>query len=147
MAEVLYPSEDPQVKRLSSINQFEGFLSKWVQGGPAPIVFDKLDGITCDTVVTHPVVLDLSGNSLGYIFPEAHCEYSSDKYIYVDQDGVEQRILPSIFGGNGELYDAYVKKNAFVNFDNGESLGVHNNIRLRTGLEVVLANETLPFVD
>lgn len=146
MAEVLLPNEKPQVHRHSSIDQFDGFLSKWTQGGPAPIVFDMIDGITCETIKSHPVVIDLCGDSLGYVYPEAHCTYVSDKFITVDKEGIEQVVLPSIFGGNGELIDVYTNKTAFVNFDNS-SLGVRNRSQLRTGLDYVKASETLPAVD
>lgn len=143
---ILYAEEKEQVHRQSSIDQFNGFLSKWKQGGPAPVVFDKIDGIHCNTIKSHPVVIDLRGDSLGYVYPEAHCTFLSEKFITVTKEGVEQKILPSIFGGNGELIDVYTNKDAFVNFTDS-SLGVRNRIQLRTGLSVVKAKETLPAVD
>lgn len=146
MTEVLLPNENPQVHRKSSIDQFRGFLGVWKQGGIAPIKFDMLDGITCDTIKTHPVILDLSGKSLGYIYPEAHCHYISDTFITATKQGVETAILPKIFGGDGETYEYYTSKDAFINFSDA-SLGVRNNITLRTGLEYVEASETLPSVD
>lgn len=147
MSGMLYPDEHPQVNRHSSIDQFKGFLSVYKKGGWAPIVFDQLDGITCDKIESHPVVIDLTGDSLGYVFPEAHCTYASDKFIYVDKEGVEQKVLPACFGGQGEFYDVYLNQNAFINFDGASSLGVHNTKQLRTGLSVVKANKTLPAVD
>ena len=60
MAKVLYPVEDAQVHRHSSIDQFNGFLSTYKQGGWAPIVFDQLDGINCETIKSHPVILVLA---------------------------------------------------------------------------------------
>lgn len=141
--EMIYADEKPQVHRHSSIGQFRGFLSVAKKGGWTPIVFDQLDGITCETITSHPVVLSLS-DDIGYVFPEAKCSYASDKYLYYDKEGVEQRLLPEEFGGGGEFYDAFVRANSFVTFDNGQSLGVHNKQTLRVGLSYCLAEETLP---
>lgn len=134
------------VHRRSSIDQFRGFLSVMIKGGWAPIVFDQLDGITCETIKSHPVIISF-GNDVGYVFPEAHCSYASDKFVVFDKEGVEQKLLPECFGEGGEFYDTFVKSNSFVNFDDDTSLGVHNVKRLRTGLSYVLADETLPAVE
>ena len=142
--DILYPSEKEQVRRHSSIDQFAGFLSTWKQGGWAPIVFDQLDGITCDEIMSHPVIIDLAGDNIGYVFPEGHCTYTSDHFIYTDKNGVEQKLLPECFGGKGEFYDSYVNKNVFINFDSDDSLGFHNTKRTRVGLSLVLADKTLP---
>ena len=145
--DMLYPDEThDQVHRHSSIDQFRGFFSTMVKGGWAPIVFDQLDGITCDHIFSHPVIISF-GNDIGYIFPEAHCTYASDHFIVTDKEGVEQKLLPECFGGGGEFYDEYIKSFSFTNFDNGSSLGVHNTKTTRTGLDYVLADETLPAVD
>lgn len=144
--EMLYPDEHEQVHRHSSIDQFRGFLSTMVKGGWAPIVFDQLDGINCETVISHPVILSFGGD-VGYIFPEAHCTYASDHFVYFDKEGVEQKLLPECFGGGGEFYDTFIKSNSFVNFDDDSSVGVHNTKKLRTGLSYVLADENLPAVD
>ena len=145
--EILYADEShEQVHRHSSIDQFGGFLSVMVKGGWAPIVFDQLDGITCETIFSHPVAISFGGD-VGYVFPEAHCTYASDKFIYFDKEGVEQRVLPECFGGGGEFYDEFIKSNSFVNFDNGSSVGTHNQKQLRTGLDYVIADKNLPAVD
>lgn len=145
--DILYPDEGgEQVHRHSSIDQFKGFLSTMVKGGWAPIVFDQLDGINCETIFSHPVIISL-GDDIGYVFPEAHCVYASDHFVYVDKEGVEQKILPECFGGGGEFYDKFIKSNSFINFDNNTSLGTHNKATLRTGLSYVLADETLPSVE
>lgn len=143
--DILYPTNDAQVHRHSSIDQFRGFLSVMKKGGWAPIVFDQLDGISCVDIYSHPVVISFS-DDVGYVFPEAHCTYTSDKFIIVDKEGVEQRVLPECFGGGGEFYDAFIKSNSFVNFD-GNSLGVSNTKKLRTGLSYVICDESLPPVD
>lgn len=144
---MLYPDEgNEQVHRHSSIDQFRGFLSTMVKGGWAPIVFDQLDGITCETIKSHPVIISFGGD-LGYVFPEAHCSYASDKFVVFDKEGVEQQLLPECFGEGGEFYDTFIKSNSFINFDNDTSLGAHNKKRLRVGLSYVVADETLPSVE
>lgn len=145
MTKILYPIDDSQVHKYSSIDQFQDFLSVWKKGGWAPIVFDQLDGITCETVKTHPVVLSWGGD-LGYVFPEAHCTYSSDKFITVDKQEVATEVLPACFGGQGELYEYWVDKRSFVNFDRS-SLGLHNRQTYRTGLSYVRAEESLPPIE
>lgn len=147
MVNILYPDEgNEQVHRYSSIDQFRGFLSAMVKGGWAPIVFDQLDGINCETIISHPVIISWGGD-IGYVFPEAHCTYASDHFVYFDKEGVEQKLLPECFGGGGEFYDTFVKSNTFVNFDNDASVGAHNKKQLRTGLDYVLAEKNLPAVD
>lgn len=144
--EILYADEKENVRRHSSIDQFNGFLSAYKKGGWAPILFDQLDGIICETIKTHPVVISF-GDDLGYVFPEAHCTYSSDHFVTVDKEGKEQEILPECMGGKGEFYEFYSKSNSFIDFDDDRSLGVHNTKKLRTGLDYVKAEETLPAVD
>lgn len=144
--DVLYPDEHPMVNRHSSIDQFANFLSTMKKGGWSPIVFDQLDGINCETIISHPVVISWGGD-IGYIFPESHCTYASDHFIYFDKNGVEQKLLPECFGGGGDFYQEYVNKNTFVNFDSGDSVGVHNTKTTRTGLSYVTATDSLPAVD
>jgi len=144
--DTLYPVNDAQVHRHSSIDQFRGFLSVMAKGGWTPIVFDQLDGIDCQDIFTHQVIISF-GDDVGFVFPEAHCTYASDKFVYFDKEGVEQRLLPECFGGGGEFYDKFLKSNSFINFDNGASVGAHNQKQLRTGLSFVIADENLPAVD
>ena len=140
--EMLYPDENPMVKRNSSIDQFRDFLSVMTKGGWTPIVFDQLDGIKCETIFSHPVILSFN-NDIGYVFPEAHCSYASDKFVYFDKEGVEHKLLPECMGGKGEFFDFYTKSFNFVNFD-GSSVGTHNRLNLRVGLDYGLSDETLP---
>lgn len=144
--ETLYADTTEHVHRHSSIGQFKGFLSTYKKGGLAPIVFDQLDGIDCDGVHSHPIIISLS-DDIGYVFPEARCTYASDHFISVDKEGVEQKILPECFGGGGEFYETFIKANSFINFDNGTSLGIHNEKSLRVGASYVLAEEALPPVE
>lgn len=147
--EILYSSEQPQVYRRSSIDQFSNYLSTWAKGGWAPIVFDKLDSIgTCSGIKSHPIII--SWDPVGYIFPEAHCTYVNDKFITVDKKGGEMALLPECQGPGG-FYERFIDKRAFVNFDAVDgvdsSLGIHQTKTLRTGLDYVEALETLPVVD
>lgn len=144
--QILYPDEKPMVNRHSSINQFDGLFSVKTYGGWTPIMFDQLDGITCETVKTHPVAVSFS-DFIGYVYPEAGCSYVSDKYIYFDREGVEERKLPPCFGTGGDFYMAYVRENSFAIFDNNTSVGTHNTLRRRVGLSYVKSDETLPAVD
>lgn len=141
----LLPDEHPKVHRHSSIDQFSTYFSAWKDGGWAPIVFDQLDGITCDTVKTHPVVLAFSG--LGYVYPEGQCHYEKNIFLTVDKHGVEEKLLPECMGGQGEFYQEFVDKRAFINFDSNDSLGLVNRTDLRVGLHYVEAEDTLPAVD
>ena len=148
---ILYAEEKEQVHRHSSLDQFkDGFISAWKQGGWAPILFDQLDSIgECSGIKSHPVIVSF-GYDLGYIFPEKKCTYVSDRFIYFDKRGVEQRVLPECFGGKGEFFDLYVDKSSFINFDGddgGSSLGTHNKTTLRIGVDYVKADETLPAID
>lgn len=140
--EILLPDEHPTVHRRSSIDQYRNFLSVMKKGGWAPIVFDQLDGITCETVKHHPIIISF-GNDVGYHFKDGECSYTSDKFVYFDKAGVEQRLLPECMGGKGEFYELYVKGSSFLNFDVDSSLGSHNIKRLRTGLDYVISDEIL----
>lgn len=144
--EMLYSDENPMVHRHSSIDQYKGFLSVEQKGGWSPIVFDQLDGIRCETVLSHPVIISLGGD-IGYHFDDAECSYASDHFIYFDKEGVEEELLPECFGGGGETYVKFIKSNIFVNFDGpdgGNSVGVHNETTLRVGTSYCLAENTLP---
>lgn len=143
--EILYATNDAQVHRHSSLDQFkDGFLSAWVKNGWAPIVFDQIDGIgECSGIKSHPVAISF-GSDLGYVFPEGRCAYFSDRFIVVDKQGVEQKVLPECFGEG--FYETYIDKHSFVNFDSGDSLGIYQAKTLRVGLSYVKAEETLPAV-
>lgn len=146
MAEILYADEKPQVKTHSSIDQFKDYIHVVKQGGPAPIVFDQIDYIgECSGIHSHPVVISFSDNE--YVYPEGRCVYFSDKFVYVDANGVEHKQLPECFGGEGELYPTFIDANAFINFDNDSSLGLHQAKTLRVGLNYTRCNESLPPVE
>lgn len=144
--DILYATNDAQVHRHSSLDQFkDGFLSAWKQGGWAPILFDQLDSIgECSGIKSHPVIVSF-GYDLGYIFPEKKCTYVSDRFIYFDKQGVEQRVLPECFGEG--FYDKWIDASIFVNFDSNNSVGTHNEATLRIGVDYVKADESLPPVE
>lgn len=143
---MIYASDNPQAHWHSSIDQYKGFLSVIKKGGYTPIVFDQLDGITCETLHTRPVIISF-GDFIGYHYPEAKCSFVSDKFIYFDHEGVEEKLLPESFGGQGEFYLKYIKANSFVNFDNDQSVGVRSTKTLRVGLDYVLADKMLPVAE
>lgn len=142
----LYPDENPQVERKSSLGQYSGFFAVKCQGGWTPIVFDQLDGVNCQTVNSHPVALSFV-DDIGYHYADAKCSYASEKFLYFDKQGVEQQLLPNCYGGSGEMYERFISENSFVNFDCDASLGVRNRKTLRIGMSYTLAKETLPAVD
>lgn len=139
--EMLYPDESPMVHRRSSIDQYSGFISVMDKGGWSPIVFDQLDGIYCETIKSHPVIISF-GNDIGYEYKDAECSYASDHFVTVDKYGVEEELLPTCMGGEGEMYVKFIKSNSFVNIGDA-SLGVHNQKNLRVGLDYVLSDKTL----
>ena len=144
--EFLYPVDDSQVHRCSSIDQFEDYIHTYKQGGACPIIFDQLDYIgECSGVHSHPVAITFGENE--YVYPEGRCVYTSDRFIYTDKAGVEHRLLPECMGGKGEFYETFVRSNSFTNFDDDTALGVHTKTTLRVGLSMVRAEESLPSVD
>ena len=137
--EVLEPTEEKRVERLSSIYQFRHMLAvrkgdEWV-----PIQFDVLDGIVCDKVLSHPAILT-DKPYIGYAFPVGECRYISDMYVQSDQKGTELKALPEFFGSG--FYESAYDRDIMVNSDNG-ALGVHNDTTLRVGLDYVLAKNSL----
>ena len=146
MTEMLFPDENPQAKRLSSINQFSNFLSVMKDGAWSPVVFDQLDGIRCETVKSHPVILETKP-TLGHIFPEKQCTYVSDRLLSFHKEGVEQRLLPEAFGGKGEFYDAFIDEDSLVGLGPNTVLGLRSVEKRRVGLDYVVSDQTLPPVE
>lgn len=104
-----------------------------------PVVFDHLDYIDCGKVVSHRTTISTS-NELDYEYPIQECTYYTDEYVYVDEHGSELRKLPHWFGEG--FYQAYVNRNAFVNFDD-QAFGTRNKQTLQSGLSYVIANDDL----
>lgn len=144
--EILSPDESPAVHRYSSIDQFKGyFVTTYERGGWVPIMFDSLDGITCEKVHSHRIAITGEGD-IGYQYSDGECVYASDMYMYFDQQEKVLKPLPCYMGGEGEFYEPFRKSNSFLNGDD-VSLGIHSTKRYRVGLSYVKADEFLPAVD
>lgn len=147
--EVLFPSEEKNIKTLSSIDQYGKFLSVYERGGYTPIEFDFIDYIKCIgceggdkyEVATHPVIIEFD-DPIGYNFPIGECEFVTDEYLKFDRDGTELLPLPECMGDG--FYERALDGEEIVNFDNGTALGTRNNYRLKIGQDYYLANEVLP---
>lgn|GEM_PF-1990984 len=147
--EVLFPSEEKNIKMLSSIDQYSKFLSVYERGGYTPIEFDFIDYIKCIgceggdkyEVATHPVIIEFD-DPIGYNFPIGECEFVTDEYLKFDREGTELLPLPECMGDG--FYERALDGEEIVNFDNGTALGTRNNYRLKIGQDYYLANEVLP---
>lgn len=138
--EVLYHSDDRQVKTLSSIDQYRKFIATYERGGWTPIQFDYIDYIDCGKVVSHPIIIEF-GDDIGYNFPIGECEFTTDEYQLFEKKEVELRALPECLGDG--FYQAYEDTDILINFD-GAALGTRNNYKLKIGQDYYLANEILP---
>lgn len=138
--EVLYHSDDRQVKTLSSIDQYRKFIATYERGGWTPIQFDYIDYIDCGKVVSHPIIIEF-GDDIGYNFPIGECEFATDEYQLFEKKEVELRALPECLGDG--FYQAYEDTDILINFD-GAALGTRNNYKLKIGQDYYLANEILP---
>ena len=104
-----------------------------------PIVWDHLDWIDCDQIKWHQEMVSDS-DELAYMYPVSECTYYTDQYVYVDEHGKELRTLPHWAGE--AFYEAYVDRNAFVNFDD-QALGIRNKQTLQNGLHYVEARDNI----
>lgn len=145
--EILYPDETAQVHRRSSAGQFSNFLSVMKDGTWSPVVFNQLDGIRCETVKSHPIILELRP-TLGYIYPEKRCVFVKDDLVSYAKEGVEEKLLPEEFGGTGdEWYQEAIDEESLVGLAGDTPLGLHTEQVTRVGLDYVVSDETLPAVD
>lgn len=140
---MLQPDEPQLLETKSSISQFEGLLSvrrgdEWV-----PIVFDRLDGIVCDTVKSHKVALSVKPY-IGYVFPVGERREVEQTYLASNQSGVELKPLPDFYGAG--FYEEAYDREVLVNAANG-ALGVTNDTILRVGLDYTLAKSELEDAD
>ena len=142
--EILPADDTVTVKRHSSINQYRGFLSVIKRGGNSPIMFDSLDGISCNDIKSRKIII--SYDDLGYHYEDGKCVYLSDLYVLFDREGVELAPLSECQGGKGEFFERYYRTRSFVN-SGDSSLGVHNKQELRVGTGYLIADEFLPPVD
>lgn len=141
----LTADEDNQAKWNSSIMQYKDreFFAALVGGVALPIVSDYIDFIDCDHVESHLVSMTI-GDDIGYDFPVGHYRYTTDRYVLVDHDSTETRMLPAWFGEG--FYKKHIDKLAFTNFDNG-ALGERNVENLRIGLEYATCKKTITAVE
>lgn len=149
--EILFPSEERQIKALSSIDQYNKFIATYERGGWTPIEFDFIDYIKCIgceggdkyEVVTHPVIIEFD-DKIGYNFPIGECSITTDDYIKFDRNGTELLPLPECMGDG--FYECMLDGEEIINFDES-ALGVRNNYRLKLGQDYYLADEILPAAD
>ena len=104
-----------------------------------PIVFDHLDYIDCEKIVSHKAMLSDS-DELSFEYPVKECTYFTDKYIYMDEKGTELRELPEWFGAG--FYRAAVNRNDFINAED-EAFGIRNIETVQSGLHYTIANDDL----
>lgn len=137
--EILVNSDNPKVHAHSSIDQYSKFIATYERGGWTPIEFDYIDYISCDHVVSHPIIIEFD-DRIGYNFPEGEYEYNTDLYQKFDYAETELRELNECLGEG--FYEAYDSGEEIINFDDS-ALGTRNNIRLRIGKDYYLADEFL----
>lgn len=141
--EILEAHEPHRVKRYSSISQYEGMLAvrrgdEWV-----PVVYDVLDGLNCDHMLSHKAMLARK-SFVGYNFPVKECTYVSERILAHTQKGTELRALPEWYGTG--FYEADYDRKVLTNAENG-ALGVTNKMTLRVGLDYVIAHDHLDPAD
>ena len=129
------------VKRVSSIDQYAGYISVYERGGWTPIQFDYLDYIDCDKVVSHPVVIEFD-DKIGYQYQIDETRQTTDEYMKFDFAEVTTEALPE-FMGEG-FYERYDEGEELINFDNGNALGVRNDYRMKVGTDYIVGTEFLP---
>lgn len=140
---IVYNSDDRQIERKSSIDQYSNFLSVYRQGGQIPIAFDLIESITCDGIKSRKTITHFGGYN-GYRYPIAHCTRDKLSYLLTDKKGLVTKKLPEC-QGDGE-YNEYVDESIVVNADN-KALGEANRVHYRVGLDYYQAKKTLPSVN
>lgn len=142
--DVLIHEDDRKIHAHSSIDQFSKFIATYERGGWTPISFDYLDYIDCDKPVTHKVIIEFD-DRLGYYFPIDECEFETDEYLLLDNQGVVLRELPECMGSG--FYQAWENSESIINFDGCSALGTHNKYNLKIGVDYLLAEDFLPAED
>lgn len=113
--EMHYADEEETVKRVSTADQYKGFLCIIRGGRYVPISFDTLDYIDCGKPVSHKTVVEY-GDEIGYRFGDKTCGGYVDRVVIDD-------------GG-------------FINSDTN-SLGVVNDNNLVVSTDYVISTKTL----
>lgn len=132
-------SDESDIHRYSSINQYGAFLAVEIGGVRVPIRFDKIDWIDCNGVKSHPVIIS-NGADNGYHYPIREYTYFTDTYLTGDRKEVIVEKLPHWFGEG--WYEKALDERVFVNFDNG-SLGSRKKTTLRIGLDYIQSDNVL----
>lgn len=149
--EYLPDSDEPTVSRHSSIAQYRGFLGTVENGMYIPLVSDHLDGIVCGEVHSHPVVYYFDDWE-GYNFPVQKCTYSHNIALIGHDEGEDVHLLQKDQFGRGDcwhndFYEEYHNTDAVFVDDFGQMMGygyAHENM---VGLDYVLADDELEYVD
>lgn len=139
--DVLLSSEDRQVERKSSIDQYKNKLSVYSQGAWLPISYDVLDGVTCEGLRHHRAIVTDDKTDLGYNYQISECKRYTAKYLFHDTQTTELRELPEWFGAG--LYDHFINGQSFTNADNG-AVGTFSLVHYRVGTDYYKAKESLP---
>ena len=136
-------ADEYDVRRHSSVNQYDAFLSVQKGGVNVPLRFDSLDWINCDGIKTHSVIIS-DGNDIGFNYPVGHYTYFTDTYLIVDRNEVVVKKLPEWYGAG--WYEKALREKNFINFDD-KSLGERNRVDLRIGKDYIKADEMLDSAD
>lgn len=140
MADYLPLADEHRTVTKSSIAQHKGdTLTVFRAGEHIPLVFDQIDYIDCDKIVSHRATVTDS-SELPYEYPVGHCTYLSDLYVTLDKEGEEIKKLPCWFGDG--WYREYVNTRTYVNFDD-QAFGIRNAQHVDIGLHYVEAIDTL----
>lgn len=139
--EILSASDKEQVKRYSSINQFNTMLHVIEKGEAVPIVSDWLDEIDCNGhIKSHKVMINLKPWS-GHYFPVNECSYKNTEYIVSDYQQTDFER-----DEDGELQEIVTDKKVAVSSD-GPMFGLTQTKTLRVGTDYVWGDEMLEAVD
>ena len=142
--EILRASDDRQIERKSSIDQYKNFLSVFKQGGWVPISYDVLESLTCDGAKSHRAIMTDDENWIGYHYPIVTCTRVKGSYLLTDKQGIELRDLPC-WQGKGK-YEVYVDDERITNADN-EAVGTASRVKYKVGLDYYRCKKTLPAVE
>lgn len=141
--DIVPPADDPKLERRSSISQYKGMLSVEEKGEWVPIVFDSVDGILCDTMKSHKIMIALEP-WIGYPFEVRNCEYEEEVYLMGQEEGEELKRLPEEFGDG--FYRSKYDRDVIVSGKDG-ALGLHTKKTLRVGTDYVWGNDELEPAD
>lgn len=111
--EVAFHSDDIQVEYKSSADQFRGFMSGRLGGLDAPIEFDQINYIDCNTVNSDKVIVDVEADS-DIVYPEGHMVVAKTKI-----KGTEGEEMSIGMSEDNVSVRAYSSLNQFSSFFSG----------------------------